>query len=324
MATQTTKDSLFPAYAAVGDDALKREAVAKRLRARLQKLGDLSFNYDEFSGETAEGESIVAACNTIPFASPVRMVRVKDADKLKKADSEALVAYLQSPNLSTVLLLEAEKLAKTTRLYKAVAASGKNAIIDCAAPKRAELPRLVRSMAVGHGITITDGAARLLIELAGEDTVRLDAELGKIALAHVGSDAVTEHEVSGLVARTTEVKPWDFLDAMSARNAKRSLVCLSRMSSVSPHSLIAMSTGRIRELICAKTLVKRGEGRAIAAALGKKDWQVKHHAEWAARFTESELRAALLAARDTERAMKSGSDPDEAFLDWLLSFLHRG
>ena len=324
MATQATKDSLFPAYAAVGDDALKRDAVAKRLRARLQKLGDLSFNYDEFNGETAEGESIVAACNTIPFASPVRMVRVKDADKLKKADSEALVAYLQSPNDSTVLLLEAEKLAKTTRLYKAVAAFGKNAIIDCAAPKRAELPRLVRSMAVGHGITITDGAARLLVELAGEDTVRLDAELGKIALAHVGSDAVTEHEVSGLVARTTEVKPWDFLDAMSARNAKRTLVCLSRMSSVSPHSLIAMSTGRIRELICAKTLVNRGEGRAIAAALGKKDWQVKHHSEWAARFTESELRAAILAARDTERAMKSGSDPDEAFLDWLLSFLNRG
>lgn len=324
MATQATKDSLFPAYAAVGDDALKRDAVAKRLRARLQKLGDLSFNYDEFNGETAEGGSIVAACNTIPFASPVRMVRIKDADKLKKADSEELVAYLQSPNDSTVLLLEAEKLAKTTRLYKAVAAFGKNAIIDCAAPKRAELPRLVRSMAVGHGITITDGAARLLVELAGEDTVRLDAELGKIALAHVGSDAVTEHEVSGLVARTTEVKPWDFLDAMSARNAKRTLVCLSRMSSVSPHSLIAMSTGRIRELICAKTLVNRGEGRAIAAALGKKDWQVKHHSEWAARFTESELRAAILAARDTERAMKSGSDPDEAFLDWLLSFLNRG
>lgn len=324
MATQATKDSLFPAYAAVGDDALKRDAVAKRLRARLQKLGDLSFNYDEFNGETAEGGSIVAACNTIPFASPVRMVRIKDADKLKKADSEELVAYLQSPNDSTVLLLEAEKLAKTTRLYKAVAAFGKNAIIDCAAPKRAELPRLVRSMAVGHGITITDGAARLLVELAGEDTVRLDAELGKIALAHVGSDAVTEHEVSGLVARTTEVKPWDFLDAMSARNAKRTLVCLSRMSSVSPHSLIAMSTGRIRELICAKTLVNRREGRAIAAALGKRDWQVKHHSEWAARFTESELRAAILAARDTERAMKSGSDPDEAFLDWLLSFLNRG
>ena len=46
MASQTSKDALLPAYAAVGDDALKRETVAKRLRARLQKLGDVSFNYD--------------------------------------------------------------------------------------------------------------------------------------------------------------------------------------------------------------------------------------------------------------------------------------
>lgn len=323
MTSQTTTDALLPAYAAVGDDALKRDTVARRLRSRLQKLGDLSFNYDEFSGEDAEGAQIVSACNTVPFASPVRMVRVKDADKLKKADSEALVAYLGNPSESTVLLLEAEKLAKTTRLYKAVAACGKNAIIDCAAPKRNALPRHVRSMAVGHGITITDGAARLLVELAGEDTVRLDAELGKIALSHVGSDAVNEHEVAGIVARTTEVKPWEFLDAMCARNVKRCLLYLSRMQSASPHSLMAQCTGRVRELICAKSLTRRGEGRSIAAALGKKDWQVKHHAEWAARFTEQELRDALISARDAERAMKSGADGDEAFLDWLLGFLAR-
>lgn len=323
MASQIVQDALLPAYAAVGDDALKRDTVAKRLRARLQKLGDLSFNYDEFNGEIAEGGQIVGACNTVPFASPVRLVCVKNADKLKKADAEALVAYLQNPSDTTVLLIEAEKLAKTTRLYKAVAACGKTAIIDCSAPKRNALPRLVRSMAVGHGITITDGAARLLVELVGEDTVRLDTELGKIALAHVGSDAVNEHEVSSLVARTTEVKPWEFLDAMSARNAKRCLLYLSRMQSVSPHSLMAMCTGRVRELICAKALSKRGEERMVAAALGKQGWQVKHHVEWAARFSEQELRCGLLSARDAERAMKSGSDSDEAFLDWLLAFLNR-
>lgn len=323
MASQTSKDALLPAYAAVGDDALKRETVAKRLRARLQKLGDVSFNYDEFSGETAEGARIVDACNTVPFASPVRMVCVKHVDKLKKADTEALVSYLQSPSESTVLLLEAEKLAKSTRLYKAVAACGANAIIDCSAPKRNALPRLVRSMAVSHGITITEGAARLLVELAGEDTVRLDSELGKIALAHVGSDAVNEHEVSSLVARTTEVKSWEFLDAMSARNAKRCLLYLSRMKSVSAGSLIVMSAGRVRELICVKSLVRRGEAHAIPAALGKDAWKVKHHVEWAGRFTAEELREALIRARDAERASKSGTKPEDAFLDWLLAFLKR-
>lgn len=322
MANRST-DTLLAAYAAVGSDSLKRDTVAKRLRARLQKMGDISFNYEEFDGEAATGADIVSACDTVPFASPVRMVVVKSADKLKKADSEALVSYLQNPSETTVLLLEAEKLSRSTRLYKAVAACGKNAIIDCAAPRKGDLPRLVRSMAVSHGITVTDGAARLLVELVGEDTVRLDTELGKVALTHCGSDAVNEHEISGLVARTTEVKPWEFLDALSARNAKRALVYLSRMQSSSPHSLMAMSTGRVRELICAKSLIRRGNPRAIAKALGKQDWQVKHHAEWSERYSEGELKAALLRARDAEQAMKSGSDPDDVFLEWLLALLGR-
>ncbi|HJH74953.1 MAG TPA: hypothetical protein OIL86_13630 [Eggerthellaceae bacterium] len=138
---------LLPVYLIVGEDALKRDAVMKRLRARLSALGDLSFNADEFNGETALGGDVVAACNTVPFASPVRLVEVRAADKLKKADAEALVSYLSSPSGSTVLALVAEKLAKNTRLYKAVAAHGKTAVIDCAPLKRNELPKTVR----GHG-----------------------------------------------------------------------------------------------------------------------------------------------------------------------------
>lgn len=320
--TNNKNNSLLPVYAAIGDDALKRETVTKRLRSRLQKMGDISFNFDEFDGDQARGGDIVASCNTMPFASPVRMVVVKAAEKLKKADSEPLVAYLQNPSPTTVLLIEAEKLAKSTRLYKAVARYGPSAVIECLAPKKGELPRLVRSMAVSHGITLTDGAARLLVDLAGEDTVRLDAELSKIAVAHTGNDAVNEHEVSSLVARTTEVKVWDFLDALSSRNAKRCLACLPRMKSNSPHSLMALSTGRVRELICAKSMVRRGQPRAIAKALKKQDWQVRYHAEWAGRFTEAELRQGLISARDTEQAMKSGCDPEPAYLEWLLKFLN--
>ena len=202
MATQKKQEApLLPVYLIVGEDALKRDTVMKRLRARLSSMGDLSFNADEFDGETAQGGDIVTACNTVPFASPVRLVEVRAADKLKKADAEQLVSYLGSPNGSTVLALVAEKLAKNTRLYKAVAACGKTAVIDCAPLKRYELPRTVRSMAVTHGVTLTEGAAVKLVDLVGEDTVHLDSELKKIALAHRGTDAVNEHEIVDMVRR---------------------------------------------------------------------------------------------------------------------------
>ena len=322
---------LLPAYLVVGEDALKRAAVIKRLRARLEQCGDLAFNSDDIDAEAVEDDVIVSSCNTVPFASDYRLVYVRNAEKLRKQESDALVAYLKSPNPSTVLCLEAEKLAKNSRLYKAIAALDKNAVIECVPLKKYELPKTVRSMAVSHGVTFTEGAAKLLVDLVGENTVHLDAEIRKIALAHRGSDAVNEAEVMSITARTAEVKPWEFVDAFAARDLPKCLLYLGRMSSMTPHALIAMCVNRLRELVCAKAVARRGSATtaqlsaALSAAGGRKmqDWQLKNHFRWAACFSVVELRRAIISARDAERAMKSGADPHEAFLDWMIGVLRR-
>ena len=51
----------------------------------------------------------------------------------------------------------------------------------------------------------------------------------------------------------------------------------------------------------------------------KQAWQVKGHNTLARRFSRDELRRAIITARDAERAMKSGADPEAAFMDWVTS-----
>ena len=323
MAQQKTS-KLLSVYLAVGEDTLKRRTVIERLRKRIEQQGSLEFNHDEFDGERASGADIVGACNTLPFASELRLVEVIGVDKLAKADSEQLVSYLSHPNESTVLALSAEKLAKNTRLYKAIAAIGKTAIIDCAPLKSYELVKALRSMAVGHGFTLGPQAAEKLVELVGEDTVRLNTELGKIALAHEGSDPVSAREIASLVARTSEVKPWEFVDAFSARNATRCFRLLPLLGSSSAYALIAMCTTRVRELICAKSLYERGEAGRLAETLKVPAWRVKNHVGWSQRYSDAELQRAIITARDCERAMKSGENPDEAFKSWLVEVVCRG
>ena len=51
MAT-SNKNSLLPVYLVIGEDELKRETVIRRLHARLEKMGDLSFNSETFSAAT--------------------------------------------------------------------------------------------------------------------------------------------------------------------------------------------------------------------------------------------------------------------------------
>lgn len=320
--TQKKKEFL-PAYLVVGEDELKRTTVLKRLHERISALGDLNFNYDEFEGASASGESIVGACNTIPFASDLRLVEVKGVEKLPKAASEQVIEYLQAPSQSTVLALEAEKLAKNTRLYKAVAALGKSAVIDCTPMKRKELPKTIRSMAVGYGVTFTEGAAHKLVELVGENTVRLDTEVKKIATAHRGNDPVNESEVISLVARTSEVKPWEVTDAFSARDTSKCLLLFQRMPDKSSYAVMPRIVQRIRELIGVQSFLSRGNTSELVRFLKIPEWKVSHYTTWARNFTNNELREALCLALDTERAMKSSSDPDKYFVDWLLHIFSR-
>ena len=323
MATTEKDTALLPVYLFDGEDLLKRETVLKRLKARVARGGDISFDYDVFFGEAATGSAIVAACNTLPFASEARLVQVTDADKLKKADADALADYLGAPAATAVLVLLADKLPQNTRLYKAVRSFGEKAVISCLPQKRYDLARTVRSLGPRYGVKITEGAAQALIDRVGENTVYLDNEIKKLALAHQGSDAVSEQEVHSMVSRTAEIKPWELVDAFSGRDITRCLVCLNRMPSTSPHALLAMCVTRLRELICAKSLSERGRAADLPTVLKMPGWRVKNHARWAEGYSRQELRDALVSARDLERAMKSGADPDDAFLEWLLACMRR-
>lgn len=305
------------AYLAVGADEFKRKFVLDRLEKRIAALGDLDFNKDVFVGSSADADALVASLNMLPFASPYRLVIVRDADKLLKAASEALVSYLAAPCTTTILALDAAKLAKSTRLYKAVAKVGKQAVISCEPKKGRELPSQVRDFAASEGVTITQRGAEALIARVGESTVHLDTELKKMASA-LGKGAVIDvPDVERFVARTSEPKPWLFTDALGARDATRCFKLLAAMPSQSPHGMLARSVTLIRELLIAKDLRGAGAG-ALAAELGKQDWQVKNHFRWAQGYSHCELQDALVSAAETEKLMKSGGDADICFQKWVL------
>ena len=317
------KQPLLPAYLIVGEDELKRRTVLERLRARTMQEGDIAFNHDQFDCERATGAQIVAACNTLPFASPVRLVEVAQIEKLKKADSDDIVSYLGRPCATTILALHGEKLNKNSRLYKAVQALGKSAVISCEPMKRYELEKAVRNMATGHGFTITAAAAARLVELVGEDTVRIDTELKKLALAHRGLDPVNNHEVEMLVSQTAEVKPWVFVNAFAARDMALCLKTYPLIEKRSPITLLSQCVARLRELACAKSLDRRGESARLAEVYNRPAWQFKNHVAHARRFSDKELVHAIVSARDCEQAMKTGADPEDAFIRWAMETMKR-
>lgn len=313
------QSDFLAAYLIVGADELKREFVINRLNERMRKLGDLDFNKDVFSGGSLSADTIIGSCNMLPFMSEKRLVVVNEAEKMKKPVQEAVIEYLASPNETTVLALVAEKLAKNTRLYKAVAKIDKKAVVDCSPRDARELPGQVRQFAQSKGVSITQQAAVELISLIGDSTVHLDGEITKMAIA-LGKGAVIDvPDVHTYVARIVEPKPWHVSDALAQRDARKLATLLARMERQSPFGMLTICVNSIRDMLVAKEFKREGRGiGAFAKALGRPEWQLRGTFACADKYSERELERALVNAAECDKAMKSGSDQQLTFERWAL------
>lgn len=316
--------SLLPGYLVVGPDEVKRDTAIERLKKRLESSGMADFNFDERDMTKEQvADDVLASLNTLPMGSDFRLVLLEGCDRLPKAMSEALVSYFAHPSEGTVCLVVAGSLAKNTRLYKAMAKLGSQAVIDCSSKKRWELPKQVQGMARRHGRSISLAAAEELVARVGESTRMLDNELKKLA-SMVEAPQIEREDVERFVVRTAEVKPWDFLDAVSARDAARALELYGLLPPRSEVRLFSLMLSRIRELITAKALDARGQARELASTLGVQSWQVKHHVGWARRFSMDELVCALRSAEEVELALKGSRDSVVAFTVWIAGIAGGG
>lgn len=317
------KAELLPAYLIVGADEYKRSHAVAKMRARLDASGMAAFNLDERDMTKDPAiDDIIASLNTFPMGAEFRLVILDGCDKLPKSVSEPLVEYLASPSPTTVCLLVAASLAKNTRLYKAVAKIGAKAVVDCTPKKAWEMPKQVVAMARHHGKEIDLPAAEALVSRAGESSRMLDNELARLAQM-VDGPKISLADVERLVMRTAEVKPWDFLNAVSARDLPRALELLSYQPERSEIRLFSLLVTRLRELIVARALDARGAGGELSRTLGVQSWQVKNHIGRARRWKMDELVDALSDAVEVEAALKGSRDSALALRMWVISMCRR-
>jgi len=314
---------LLPVYLFAGSDGLKRESLLKRLMARVGQDCDITLNAQFFdAAQSLKPGEVLDACTIMPFLSPLRLVIVKSAEKASKQVLDALVEYLKSPCETTILVLEAEKLAKNSRLITAVKKVDERAYIDCSEKKRSELPALVQTMARTRGIELTHDAANRLIELVGTSTIALDKEIEKLTgyVTAFGRVRASRGDIDAVVTRSVERSPWELADAFANRSHGKALAILDELGSESPVNLLSLCVMRLRDLISVKALQERGftTESAIAAQLGRAEWQVRPLIRAARAYTAAELRGLLIQAAEVDRKMKDGYNAQLLLATFLL------
>jgi DNA polymerase-3 subunit delta len=307
-------------YLIYGTEDLRLAQAMDRLRKRVGEAADLDFNSDTFEGESANADDIVGACNTLPFLSERRLVIVKNVDKMAKSGQDTIAAYAADPAPSTVLVLSATKIAKNTKLYRAVDKLGGAA--EYAAPKKPEYPREVQRIFVERGKKISLDAAEFLVNVVGYDLRRLGAEADK-AVSFVGArPEVTRQDIEQVASTTATASIFEITDALANRDARAALRLLDRLlgDGESVFGIHALSLRTLRDLIVARAMIDSGRGSLseIARTIGRPDWQLKNLPRQARGFTSEELVDALRAAAETEAQMKTSRDSRLAFERWIV------
>ena len=235
-----------------------------------------------------------------------RAVVVESVEAWRKADVDALRAYLDDPTPDTVLVLVADDLRKDSPLEKLAASKGEVLRYDI--PRGGKLVSWVSAQFKEAGVRADGEAARTLVEIVGEDPVALASEVGKLA-AWADGDPVGRREVEQLAAPGREAANWAVTDAWGARDLAAVLeACELALEKRDPFLIavnLASHVGRVR---AAQALAEEGLAvREIASRLRIKDFPARKALQHAERYSRAELDAALVRLAELDAAIKGAS-----------------
>jgi DNA polymerase III delta subunit len=298
---------LKPVYLLTGSDRPKVQRALRRLRDRIGEDA-----VELLSAEGATGEDAVAACNSMGLlGGGRRLVVVEDVERWKAGDVKAVGAYLASPAPDTVLALVANELKKDSALGKASAKAGEILVYDVV---RRRLPEWVAKQFAERNVTVEPEAARVLVEIVGEDPEELAGEVDKIA-TWAGGDAVTAADIARLAVGCAEVPGYELTDAWGRRDLPAALAACQTLleRSGDPVSrtvpaligLLVGHVGRVRD--CQAFAAEGLTAKEAAARLKRHPFYVEKLYAQARNYDSDELRQAVVRLAELDHAVKGGS-----------------
>ena len=257
------------------DVQLLDDALAAVTRRLFPDPGTRATGREVFDGEEASVDAIVQAAQTLPFMTATRLVAVRRAWALPPRDAAGLAAYARAPNPTSCLLLLSE------------------------------------TSLAAEGLTVSEEAARLLVEWVGDDPARLLGEVRKASLAG-GPEGRTlgVREVTAVVGEQRLAGVFDLTRAVGRRDAGAALRTLDRLlATEEPMRLLALLTGETRTAWSIAALRARGQStEQIARTLRRPPAVVEAVGRAAAALPAAALARRLRRCWEVEDRLKSGGE----------------
>jgi len=313
---------LRPIYYLTGDEEVLKDELIADVVARAVDPASRDFNLDQRNAADLDGETLNALIETPPMLAERRVVVIRGLEQWRKNAKvwAVLRDYVTHPAPTTVLILT---LGAGEKPDAAIARAAFHVSVDRLPPSR--VTRWLAKRAADLGVALEPEAAGHLVAVVGAELGALRTELEKLAAA---CDAeVTVADVAGLVGVRHGETVHDWIDAAIRRDVPRAVgmidLLLTQPGVSGVRLVMGLGTALIgvrhaRALLDAGTSASRLPRAVFDAIRGARppqlrDWKTEAAtwAEAASHWSGPELDAAIAAAYDADRALKSTTVSDE-------------
>ncbi|HEX7295909.1 MAG TPA: DNA polymerase III subunit delta [Pyrinomonadaceae bacterium] len=256
---RSLREGLRPLYLLLGPEIYLRRVAAQTItETALSRTMLREFNESAFSLLSDSVQSAVAAAEQLPMMSEMRVVRIRDFARLREADEDTLIRYLNNPSPSTVMIFIADDLDKRKKSSKVLLETC--TVVEFSPLKDAEAKAWAKSRLKELKVSADDQVLSELIRLVGTDVQTLANELEKLTSAAAATNRITLDHVDELIGRSRELSNFELADHLMAGNRKRALETLHRLleDGAEPVMLVGLIAGNYHRLALGKHLLARG------------------------------------------------------------------
>jgi DNA polymerase-3 subunit delta len=242
---------------------------------------------------------------------------VKDIlGKLTEKEEIELVEALPKDN--ETLLIFTELKTPKGKIPSEIKKSG--TVLALEKPKTVNLVKYIKEKVAAEASDIAPLAAERLSTFVGNDLWKLDSEIEKLVLYKKGTDEPIETaDVDLLVKSNFDANIFNLMDAIAAKNTARSLELLSSFLESGENGIyiFTMIWRGYRNIALAKFEDKITE-QGLAKKAGLHPFVASKAIRQAKNFSKEELLSIYQKLVETDFALKSGAEPEQALQRLLI------
>lgn len=308
-------------YLLLGEDTWpKKDFVQQKKIEYLGENGQL-MNYHLFIEKECQLESILAAAQTFPFFSEVKIIHIKDSGWLKhakKAEIDKIQQLLIHAGTDTIWIVEETEVDKRSKLYKCFSTYLEVCTFDF--PDEEELVQEVNKWLKQKGHHMDKQDITYFVRHMPQDRYYLFNELEKLS-SYTEEKLITRQIIDALAVFSLEQRVFDMVKKMANQDATSALNIYHKLieAKESPIGILVLIARHYRLLLQTKYLNKSGYGvTPIAKQLKVPTFAAKEMLKQSENYTFKQLEKIIEQTLQADQSIKYGKMESVKSIELLM------